>query len=172
MKLMKYVNKFSVYFCQLQMTTKYIVKRCSTFGFAQTLRNAITLFQPDEYNSPTNIFYVHSSKSEPSSLLEKLNSNTVNITNINDIVPNKDERNIFFVELGVKSKQIVKVPIEWSDDKLTIGQFCSTHDIPDDFEHAVLAILDDSNEAEELKEHKFSDEFIQFLIDLYPKLRD
>ena len=152
------------------MTTKYTVKRCRTFGYAQTLRNAITLFQPDEYNS-SNIIYIHSSKLEPSATLNKLNPNTKNITSIANIEPNHDSRNIIFVELGYKTKQTVKIPIEY-DDKQIVQEFCKTNKVPMDFEHAVLAILEDSNEAQELKEHKFSDEFVQFLIDLYPKLKD
>ena len=165
---MNTINSF--YFCQSQMTTKYTVKRCSTFGFAQSLRNAITLFQPDEYAEPTNIFYIHSSKTEPSALLEKLNPKTHNITDISDIQPNKDTRNIFFVELATKAKRTIQIPVEY-DDRDIVHQFCDTHDIPEDFEHAIYTLIDNSDETQ-LKEHKFSNEFLQFLIDLYPNLRD
>ena len=81
------------------MTTKYTVKRCKTFGFAQTLRNGITLFQPEDYTN-SNIFYIHSSKTEPSQSLTKLNSSTKNILSINNIEPNNSQRNLIFVELG------------------------------------------------------------------------
>lgn len=158
------------------MTTKYAVKRCSTFGFAQTLRNAITLFQPDEYVSNSedknvNIFYVHSSSSSPSASLEKLNPKTINITDISAIQPNKDDRNIFFVELATKSKRTVHVPIEYDDQEI-VADFCHQHSVNSDFEHAIETIISDSDESQQLKEHKFSNEFLQFLIDLYPNLRD
>ena len=152
------------------MTTKYTVKRCRTFGYAQTLRNGITLFQPNEYTE-SNIFYVHSSKTEPSQTLTKLNPKTFNITSINDIQPNHANRNIIFVELGVKSKQTIKEPVEFDDHEI-IKSACQSIHAPTDFEHALYTILEDSDETEELKQHKFSNEFLQFLIDIYPSLRD
>ena len=152
------------------MTTKYTVKRCKTFGYAQTLRNAITLFQPSDYTD-ANVYYIHSSKPDPSASLAKLNPSTFNITSINDIQPNNANRNIIFVELGVKTKQTIKEPVEYDDHEI-IKSSCKTLQAPADFEHALYTILEDSDETQELKEHKFSNEFLQFLIDIYPSLRD
>ena len=154
------------------MTTKYSVKRCESFGFAQSLKNAITLFPPDEYDENTNIYYVHSSKSEPSQMIEKLKGKSKNnVTKINELVPNKDEKNIIFVELGVKSKKTVKQPVEFDDHDI-VNSVCANLNVSDDFKHAMETIIDDGEDAQELKEHKFSNEFLQFMIDIYPSLRD
>ena len=162
---------FTPYFCiNLNMTTKYTVKRCNTFGFAQTLRNAITLFPPEDYTK-ANIFYVHSSKDTPSESLLKLNASTHDITDIQDIKANDDNKNILFIELGYKTKRQVKRPVSYDDHDI-VDSFCSVNHHPSDFKHAIYTIIDDTDQAEELKEHKFSNEFLQFLIDLYPHLRD
>lgn len=161
------------------MTTEYSVKRCKSFGFAQSMKNAITLFTPDEY-AKSNVYYVHSSKPSMSSILEKLKpKELINITDINELVPavssapttKTSSNNIIFVELGVKSNKTIKQPIEYDDIDL-VKVYCENEHISSDFEHAILTIISNPDEAQELKEHKFSNEFLQFIIELYPQLRD
>ena len=153
------------------MTTEYSVKRCKSFGFAQSIREAAKLFSPDDYEK-ANVYYVHSSKEEMSKTLEKIKSNKlINITSVNDIQPTNDtvNNNILFVELGVKTTKTIKEPVEYDDIEL-VKSVCEQMNVADDFEHAILTIISNPDEAQELKEHKFSNEFLQFIIDLYPHL--
>ena len=155
------------------MTTEYSVKRCNSFGFAQSVREAVKLFKPEDFDK-SNIYYVHSSKEKMSPTLEKIKPKSlINITNINSIQPMKESNddNILFIELGVKSTKTIKEPIEYDDIEL-VKSVCEQMNVDDDFERAILTIISNPDEAQELKEHKFSNEFLQFIIDLYPHLRD
>ena len=94
------------------MTTKYTVKRCDAFGFAQTLRNAITLFHPEDYET-ANVYYLHSSsESEPKSF-NKLNApHKQHLMSIDALLPSSDNpkgKNIIFVELGVKTSKTINL---------------------------------------------------------------
>lgn len=151
------------------MTTKYSVKRCETFGFAQTLRNAITLFQPSDYEH-ANIFLLHSSTSDPPKTFQKLTfPNKHFVQNISELKPISDstDKNIIFVELGFKSQKTINVPIE-SDDTELIIKHAEENKVPSDFSHAILSL--NSNSMNEILEHKLSDEFIDYILSLYPIL--
>ena len=160
------------------MTTKYTVKRCTQFGFAQSLRNAITLFQPEECNN-ANVFYLHSSPNENAiKSFNKLNAkNKQLLNNIDSLTPPPSASsptpsasdNIIFVELAYKTTKQVKEPISYDDTQL-VESFSSK--APADFTHAVLEMITNPDSIEQLKEHKFSNDFLQYLIDLYPQLRD
>lgn len=153
------------------MTTKYSVKRCETFGFAQTLRNAITLFQPSDYEH-ANVFLLHSSTSEPPKTFQKLTfPNKHFIQNISDLKPisNSSNKNIIFVELGFKNQKTINVPIE-SDDTDLIVAHAEENKVPSDFSHAILSFINNSESIHEILEHKLSDEFIDYILSLYPIL--
>ena len=155
------------------MTTKYSVKRCESFGFAQSLRNAITLFPPGDYND-ANVFYLHSSSTDEPKTFAKLNAtHKQHITNIHELTPSDNSnKNIIFVELGVKTTKTIKSPIEYDDHDIVVHYSNDTLHAPNDFIHVILSIIDNPESLQELKEHKFSNEFLQYIIDLYPQLRD
>lgn len=156
------------------MTTKYSVKRCEMFGFAQTLRNAITLFTPDDY-STANVYYLHSSSPTPPKSFDKLNAhNKIHLKTIEELTPpepSDKSKNIIFVELGMKTKKTIKEPVEY-DDQDIVKDASAKLNAPADFTNAILEIISNPDSVQELKEHKFSNEFLQYLIDLYPSLRD
>ena len=157
------------------MTTKYTVKRCDAFGFAQTLRNAITLFHPEDY-ADANVFYLHSSSTDEPKSFPKLNApHKHHISTIDSLTPSTDNptsKNIIFVELGVKTAKNIKTPVEYDDHEIVTTYSTSTLHVPNDFMHAIIEIIDNPDSLQELKEHKFSNEFMQYIIDLYPQLRD
>ena len=103
------------------MTTKYTVKRCDAFGFAQTLRNAITLFHPEDY-ADANVFYLHSSSTDEPKSFSKLNAphkhHISTIDSLNPSTDNPTSKNIIFVELGVKTAKNIKTPVEYDDHEI------------------------------------------------------
>lgn len=149
------------------MTTKYSIKRCNTFGFAQTLKDATQCFT--DLNE-ANIYHVHSSKQELSKRLSKYNA--TDVQELSQLIPvNNGKRNIIFVELGVKVNKTISVPIE-DDDTNAVNEYTTQHVNNSEFTQAIKILLAGGEEARELKEHKFTNGFLTVLIELYPHLND
>lgn len=162
------------------MTTKYSVKRCNTFGFAQSLKDALTLFKDLNNN---NIIYLHDIdkhiSDEDQIIINKLmkskdKHNTDNVetkfeefSSIEDLTIPQNKKGIIFVELGYNSNKHIDVPVEY-DDKYIVEEFEHQYGT-NEFKKAALSLVDNEDS---FKERKFSNEFISFLIDLYPNLRD
>jgi hypothetical protein len=159
------------------MTTKYSVKRCNTFGFAQSLKNALTLFK--DLNN-RDIIYLHykniTASDEDQTIIDKLtksNNSKHNqtrfeeVSSIDDFKTTPSKKGLILVELGYTTTKNIKVPIEY-DDTYVVEDFEHQYGT-DEFKKAVLALIDNEDL---LKERKFSNEFVSFLIDLYPELRD
>ena len=151
------------------MTTKYSVKKCNTFGFAQSLKYAVTLFNNLNEN---NVIFVHDgmNKSETEKIVRKLSASIPSFTECNSIenitVPT-NRKAVLFVELGYTTNKKIKVPIEY-DDREIVEQFEHQYAC-NEFKNALLSSLENENL---LNEQKFSNEFIVYITDMYPHLRD
>lgn len=166
------------------MTTKYSVKRCNTFGFAQSFKDALTLFKTPNNNEQSselkerNIIYLHDINrdggEEDQVIINKLiKSNRHNhetkfeeFSTIEDMVVPQNKNGIVFVELGYTTTKKIKVPMEF-DDRYIVEEFEHQYGT-NEFKKAVLTLMDN----EDMLERKFSNEFMTFLIDLYPHLSD
>ena len=112
------------------MTTKYSVKRCNTFGFAQSFKDALTLFKSPNNNEQSselkerNIIYLldinRDGSEEDRVIINKLikNNNRHNretkfeeFSTIEDIVVPQNKNGIVFVELGYTTTKNIKVPM-------------------------------------------------------------
>ena len=164
------------------MTTRYSVKRCNSFGFAQNLKNALTLFKDI---TSRNVIYIHGEDDpvthETSLILSKLernfskstsptssSSSFTELTSIDSLTPPENKTATIFVELGYSTLTTVKIPQEFND-KYTIEYFDSQLEGNEDFKHAVLSLIEDESMFDE---KKLSNEFITYLLELYPNLRD
>jgi len=155
------------------MTTKYSVKRCNTFGFAQTLKYAKSLFEDSKLSS-SNVIYLHDSDdvdrdSETRTInhLSKNSSSFSEVNSIESLTPPESKSAIIFVKLANTKNTTINVPIHYNDQYIIEGfehKFASP-----EFTDAVVNICD---RIDSMKENKLSTEFLTYLIDLYPHLRD
>ena len=143
----------------MKMTTKYTIKKCSSFGFAQTFNDASNLY--DNLNED-NFIYLHDNSEE--SL--KSNIPCKNYSSIDDIQIPPNKKATIFVELGYRKKKLIDVPVEYDDS-----------DIVNNFEHEYAnekfkSYILDLTEEDDSRSSQLSNEFVAFLLDLYPHLRD
>lgn len=169
-KLISTVFIFVGAFIKKQMTTRYTVKRCSTFGFAQSLHDALGLFQSDE-NS--DIIYLRESApciTTPryDKFLEKLNTldRFKEIHSINELAPSS-KSSIIVVDLGVRKSKIIKEPIAYDDTNIINTYFESYQ--TDDIKSAFIKLQTDQSL---FCEKKLSNDILSHMIDIYPLLRD
>lgn len=139
------------------MTTKYSVKKCNSFGFAQSFDDAYSLFKNID-----NFIYLHDGT-------EDSYSTTIpckNYSSIDDIEIPSNKQGIIFVELGYTKSKMIDVPVEYDDTEI-VENF--EHEYGNDkFKDYILNLT----EEDETKSAQLSNEFITYLIDLYPHLRD
>lgn len=160
------------------MTTKYSVKRCNTFGFAQTLKDALSLFKDSD--SDYEMIYLHDINrkgcNDERKIIDNINkrrgrnkkqNKLKEFSSIESLEVPENKKGTIFVELGYTTNKTIKIPLEF-DDTYIVEEFEHQYGTPE-FKKAVLTLIDNEDM---LKERKFSNEFISFLIDLYPELRD
>lgn len=155
------------------MTTSYSVKRCHTFGFAQSLFDAAALFK---FTPSDHVIYLTdddlTSNLSPTSLSAHTSTITrlsrthfQRVTSIDDIVISSP-RAILIVDLGYIKQDTIRVPVEYDDTDIV-----NNTPIPSanaDFRAATIALMDDDS----AKDQSISLEYTNFLVDLYPHLRD
>lgn len=143
----------------MEMTTKYIVKKCESFGFAQTFEYGLSLFKEldDE-----NIIYIH----DDSEYSVKSEIKCIEYTNIDDIKIPKNKTGTIFVELAYTKEKTINVPVEYDDTEIINNfKYC---DGDEKFKQYILKSMEEGDERSD----QLSNEFISFLIELYPNLRD
>ena len=161
------------------MTTKYSVKKCSSFGFAQSFKDALTLFKDISNN---NVFYLHDSSTVEDNdalIIDKLtksinnrkqtnqNNKFYNISAVDDITVPENKTGLLFVELGYMSTRTIKKPVSYDDTHII--EELNISNSTEEFKNAVMSIISDNAFFDE---KKLSSEFISYLIELYPHLRD
>ena len=161
------------------MTTKYSVKKCSSFGFAQSFKDALTLFKDISNN---NVFYLHDTSTVENNdalIIDKLtksinnrkqanqNNKFYNISTVDDITVPENKTGLLFVELGHMSTRTIKKPVSYDDTHII--EELNISNSTEEFKNAVMSIISDNTFFDE---KKLSNEFISYLIEIYPHLRD
>lgn len=138
--------KKHIYFYSIKMI-KYSVKKCESFGFAPSLEKGKELF-PSEIQNLVLIDDDHS---------------------IPDVETYKDKECTFFVVLG-KETTITSSELETSKDDLTMLEQMF-HEDKEHFEE-IRSCIDLYKNRGILDDKSLKASFCDFLIDLYPKLKD
>ena len=146
------------------MTTKYILKRCKTLAFASSFKHIETKFTPEELSHAIFI------SDKPCEKYEWA-KNPVTIDEM-EVPPSKT--GVIIVQLARKTMKTVKVPFESPDDPYIVEELDYTSLKYDDdkinqYKDAFATFVANT---EYLTEKKLSNDFISFLLYIYPHLHD
>lgn len=149
------------------MTTRYIVKKCSSIGFASSFKNLSIKYSEDELK---NAYFI----SESGRKNKYLNKNSISISEFETITKNNKCKGLVIVELGKKVQKIEKVPVEYDDDQFTIEDLDCSEIIEDEdtiakYKESLVNFL---NNYSFLEDKKLSQNFVDFLMFVYPNLQD
>lgn len=160
------------------MTTKYSVKKCNTFGFAQSLADSLTLLKQND----NEVIYLHDSNENKTEETKLNDDKALNLLRskypltecetIENLTTPPNKKATIIVELGYTKNKVVKRPLEFDDSEIITNFTCEDSIdaiTQNEFKHIILNTI---NDELMLKERKISKEFILYIINLYPHLRD
>lgn len=159
------------------MNLEYIVKKCKGFGYACNFKSIDT--KKITKNKETKLYYLHDSKIfvnlRNAKLVDNIDDFYDEIMKLEKNDPIFDNESLFFIDLGVMDDLLVKKPIEISHEELE--KIIDETEISDDVDEEnkskyrgfTKLILDN---PKNYTNHGFTETFLKFLIDLYPKIND
>lgn len=169
------------------MTTRYIVKKCHELGFAQTINDAQSMFDDNEYVELHLTMEGFEAKDEDGDVIEdndyfktfytledlekyvdKLYNKTIKT---NPQANGIKQKHRLFVTLGYEESYQTDVPV--SNDETTVINEFRTQKLPIDVQEEIREfVLEYYNDFDLLSEKEIGQQLATFLIELFPNLRD
>ena len=168
------------------MSTKYIIKKCNTFGFAVDLNEAVKSFAPiinEEYSSKYVLHLTGPDADINRTLLQDIHPNVHTITKLYELkrfieseefIKLNNSNTVFklYVDLGYITKSTAEVPLEYDDSDI-IKEFKPSFELSADtleeYSEYIIRLRDEPNI---FGEGSLTNDYINYIIELYPNLRD
>lgn len=161
------------------MSTRYVIKKCNSFGFAKTADAAIKTFRPNLDESTSREYMIHLTMSG----METDDSNVHVMKSLHElqtfIDSNKYKQLVasetiikLIVDLGYLTKVMEDVPVEMNESEL-IRAFVPSFELSEDerteFAEYMIRLRDDPNV---FGDGKLSNNYINYIVELYGQLTD